>query len=85
MKLEERSLYHEENCKARLERHGRFGMTGEEALRATPEHYRQQYDDLLEQVLKQCTPPTSPSPLPELALKKNRLSTTLVILLDANC
>jgi hypothetical protein len=71
-KLEERLLYHEEQSIARLERYGRFGMTREEALRATPEHYRQQYDRLLEQVLTEDTPPTSPSPSPtakELAVK----------------
>jgi hypothetical protein len=60
-KLQERVNYHEEQATARITRYGRFGMTREEALRATPEHYRQQYDDLLKQVLTEDTPPTSPS------------------------
>lgn len=62
--LEQRLSYHENQADARLKRYGRFGMTREESLRTTPEHYRQQYDDLLNDVLMEDTPPTSPSPSP---------------------
>jgi len=68
--LVERLSYHQDQADARLKRYGRFGMTREEALRATPDHYRQQYDGLLKDVLMEDTPPTSPSPSPSYVTKE---------------
>jgi hypothetical protein len=74
--LEQRLSYHENQADARFKKYGRFGMTREESLRATPEDYRQQYDDLLNDVLMEDTPPTSPSPSPPRTWKQRAIKNT---------
>jgi hypothetical protein len=74
--LEQRLSYHENQADARFKKYGRFGMTREESLRATPEDYRQQYDDLLNDVLMEDTPPTSPSPSPPRMSKERAIKNT---------
>lgn len=58
---------HQRRQRLRLARYSRFGMTEEDAMRATPEHMREAYRTLIEeQLADDYTPSPSPSPSPSI-------------------
>ncbi|TVY50317.1 hypothetical protein LCER1_G009114 [Lachnellula cervina] len=58
---------HEDKERGRLAKYSRFGMTEEEARRATPEHMREAYKTLVaDQLADVYTPSPSPSPSPSI-------------------